>query len=133
MKTLEPVKDNDLSVQLTIMQGQLDTILSELHALRRERLPSSPELIENLLAALFVIFNDAEFTSAWVLETCIENDPDAAKLLQSITAAIEGTRPSIKKLSRFLNKTMGAHGGYRLEVANPHGRDGTTFIVRVTK
>ena len=132
MKTIEPVRDNDVSIQLTIMQGQLDTILSELQALRLERLPASPEKIEELLAALHTIFNDAEFTASWALETAIDNDPDAVRLLQSITA-VAGSRPGIKKLSRLLNKVTGStYGGYQLSVANPHGRDGTTFIVRVT-
>jgi len=61
MKTIEPVRDNDVSIQLTIMQGQLDTILSELQALRLERLPASPELIESLLESIYKVFQDYEF------------------------------------------------------------------------
>ena len=122
---------DDVSLQLAEIQGQLNMVLAELRALRSERLPASPEKIEELLAALHTIFNDAEFTASWALETAIDNDPDAVRLLQSITA-VAGSRPGIKKLSRLLNKVTGTYGGHQLSVANPHGRDGTTFIVRVT-
>src|SRR3990172_5068173 len=132
MKTIEPVRDNDVSIQLTIMQGQLDTILSELQALRLERLPASPELIESLLASLYKIYPDVEFTAVWILETCVEGDMDANILLQSIKGVMTGAVPGSKNLSRFLGKVTGIFGGYRLDISNPHTRDGATFRVSVT-
>ena len=110
------------------IQETLDLILSEVRALRLERLPASPELIETLLAAIYVIYADAEFTAAWVLETCTDSDNDALKLRESIKAVI-GTAPTINRLSRILRKVTGTYDVYKLEIANLHSRDGITFCV----
>lgn len=121
----------DVSGQLAEIRDLLCSLTAQVEALRRDQLPADPEMIEEMLAALHVIYADAEFTASWALETAIDNDPDAVRLLQAVTAVV-GSRPGIKKLSRFLNKITGIYGGYRLEIANPHGRDGATFRV-VTK
>ena len=119
---------DDVSLQLAAIQTQLDLLLAEVRGLRSERLPASPEKIENLLAALFIIFNDAQFTAAWILETCTDSDNDALKLRESIKAVI-GTAPTINRLSRILRKVTGTYDVYKLEIANLHSRDGITFCV----
>src|SRR3990170_1820336 len=99
------------------IQETLDLILSEVKALRRECMPASPELIESLLASLYKIYPDVEFTAVWILETCVEGDMDANILLQSIKAVMTGAVPGSKKLSRFLGKVTGIFGGYRLDIS----------------
>ena len=132
--------ENNMMLQVTERETDLaeikdllNVLLSELRALRRDKLPGDPEKIEALLAALYKIYTDAEFTAAWILETCLENDPDATRLLQSIKAAMTGAVPGSKKLSRFLGKVTGIFCGYRLDISNPHTRDGATFKISVTK
>lgn len=116
--------------QLEEIKDLLHILISEIQELRKERLPASPENIEVMLAALFVIFSNSEFTAAWILETSLDNDPDAVRLLRAISETI-GKRPTVQRLSRFLKQVIGTYNDYRLEIANHHGRDGTTFIINV--
>ncbi|HBO83447.1 MAG TPA: hypothetical protein DD641_00325 [Deltaproteobacteria bacterium] len=113
MKTLEPVQGNDISVQLATMQTRLDLILREVRALRLERLPADPELIEILLATIYAIFDDDEFTSFFIFDECSGNNKNSVRLRAVISGCLRGEL-TIRRLSFFLSKICGNYGVYTL-------------------
>ena len=110
------------------IKGQLDLILSEIRALKRERLPASPEKIEGFLSAIYVFYPDRPFTSAWLLEYAVDPDPDSVTLCETITGVI-GRKATVNRLSRFLRRSVGTYGNLKLEIVNLHSRDGCLFLV----
>ena len=88
----------------------LTLILAELQALRLEKLPASPEKIEELLTAIFEIFQDDEFSAFCIFLEC---DADAA-LRAAVSVCLKG-KLTIRSLSLILSKSVGRHGSYVLE------------------
>ena len=105
----------------------LEEVLREVKSLRRERLPSSPEKIENLLRVIHEIFENSEWTAVDLLECLLESE----NFLTVISKTI-GSRPTVKKVSRFLRQCVGSYGSLTLELIDSHSRQGALFQV-VTK
>ena len=110
------------------IKGQLDLILSEVRALRQDRLPASEGDVEALLGATYIFYPDSPFTSAWLLECAVDPDPDSLTLRKAITGGI-GRKATVNRLSRFLRRSVGTYGTFRLEIVDPHSRDGCLFRV----
>ncbi len=96
--------------------------------LQRDRFPAPPEQIERLLAALFSVFGPKAFTAVGTLELCLDDDPDARTLRDVMLRCLAGS-PSVAKCSRFLFRSCGTFGAYRLECVSEHSRDGRLFRV----
>lgn len=105
------------------IQETLNIILSEVKALRLERLPASEEQLLMLLPAIFEIFRDVPFTAAWLLEEALD-DPAILKIIQDLLP-----EPTVKRLSGLLKRSIGTYGEFTLSIVNKHSRDGILFLV----
>ena len=115
---------NCLDIKVT-----LSILLNEVRALRRERLPASPEKIEGLLAAIYTIFQDDGTTAFFIFDECSENNKNATQLRSSISACLKGNL-SIRRLSFFLSRICGTYGLYTLEHC---GKQREGYYFRVTR
>lgn len=94
------------------IQETLNTIIAEIRELRRERLPADPEKIRELLAAIYEIFEDAEFTAFDIFLECDGNNA----LRAAVSLCLKSTgKLTIRRLSIVLSKSVGRHGQYSLE------------------
>lgn len=92
------------------IQETLDLILIELRALKREKLPADTEQIRELLAAIYEIFEDDEFTAFCIFLEC-DNNPE----LRAAVSQCLKSKLTIRALSLILSKSVGRHGQYNLE------------------
>lgn len=112
------------SETLIEIRGLLETLIREVRELRRERLPADPGKIGELVTAIYGVFED----STWAVVDLMEATLDDQSLLKEITKSLGG-KTSIKKLSRFLRKSIGIHNTFTLHLVNEHGREGALFMV----
>lgn len=121
----------EVSGQLAEIMGVLNDLTAQIQSMRRERLPSSPEAIEALIEALYIVFADAPFAVAWVLEESIGRDEDSKKLLRAMKEVLP--QPTVKRLSTLLKQSTGTFNDYRLQIVDPHSRAGAMFrVINVT-
>lgn len=118
--------------QFQELKGLLNVLIKEVRALRCERLPANGKDIETLLKSAFEFFPGTGFTSSWLMEYSIDSSPESVQLFEAIKAAI-GHKPTVNRLSRFLGKSVGTYGSYRLEIIEPHSRDGCLFCVSIMR
>lgn len=103
----------------------------ELHALRRERLPDAPAAIEELCSAIHGVFGERYFGAQWIVEVMSDPDPTSVRLTNAVERLL-GPKPSGKKLSHFLTRSIGAFGPWRLMFYKEGSREGNLFRVTDT-
>lgn len=120
--------ENDLNGKLDAMMRRLDQIYGEVRSLRREQLPAPPTILEELFTAIHSVLGDKPFTAQEVLYQSTFATEQADRLDAAIRQAV-GTRSTKALLSRFLNKSLGVLGPWRLLLHRDHSSDGKSFRV----
>ena len=103
----------------------------EVHALRRERLPDAPAAIEELCAAIHGVLGERYFGAQWIMEVQTDPDQTAVRLTNAVERLL-GPKPSGKKLSHFLTRSIGAFGPWRLMFYKEGSREGNLFRITDT-
>jgi hypothetical protein len=103
----------------------------EVHALRRERLSDAPAAIEELCSAIHNVFGEEHFGAKWIVEVMSDPDQTSVRLTNAVERLL-GPKPSGKKLSHFLTRSIGAFGPWRLMFHQEGSRDGNLFRVTDT-
>jgi hypothetical protein len=125
----EPMQIPAMLAQLAALRSAIEALTREVRELRGRRQEDEVQF-SALLGANFRVFNGTEFTAAWLLEACLDADPDSQNLHHALMACV-GQRPTIRKLARLLSRSTGRCGVWRLECTDHHSRDGAKY--RVTK
>ena len=120
--------ENDINGKLEAMMRRLDQIYGEVRSLRREQLPATPTILEELFTAIHSVLGDKPFTAQEVLYQSTFATEQADRLDAAIRQAV-GTRSTKALLSRFLKKSLGVLGPWRLLLHRDHSNDGKSFRV----
>ncbi len=120
-----PIEADHTHTEFSELRGLLETVLKEVHALRREQLPATEEQIRIMLSAIYQNFEEDPWTAAMLLEDALQ----VPSLLRPILSFI-GAKPTVQRMSRYLRKSTGRYGEFELHLIDPHSRYGMTFSVR---